>query len=176
MKVKLRFLLAAGILTILFGTIYVAAQQTIRLGVNQVLEQTSDTAAANLQLGGTGYYTDEHKVDLARTPALFINTYANDGTPIAGNGYLHNKLPKLPLGVLRHAQPGKDHAVTWEPEAGIRIAIVVAVEDSQYIVSGQSLKPAEATIATVGWLVLTGWLVAQSLLVAGLAITRRAEK
>jgi hypothetical protein len=132
------------IITIVFASMYVLAQQQGRLMANDMPQllatQTAKQLDAGLgltsiQMGGT---------DLANDPVPFVIVYDKKGRAVAGSGYLGKKLAVMPTGVVNHAKSGAPHAVTWAPRSDIRIATVTVAAKEYYVVGGQSLKMTEA--------------------------------
>ena len=94
---------------------------------------------------------------------------------MASSARFHNGVPSIPSGVFAEvAQNGEDR-ITWEPESGVRQAIVVVgAGDKGFAVAGRNLREVEARESKLGRIVLAAWLV----LMAGIVmvtfwITRR---
>jgi hypothetical protein len=151
--------------TILFGTIYVVAQQLDRLSANDAPLRLASQVAAELREGQTTTLDAQPHVDLSRSLAAFVVVEDAQGQSSDGSGFLKGSLVSLPTGVLASAaKSGKDN-VTWQPTMGLRFATVTLKVGDQFVSAGQSLKPTEDRDGTVRLLVFSGWLV--SMLVLG---------
>ena len=119
------------------ATLYVVEQQEGRNAVEdapRALLSAGDAAAAP---------TQPDRVDLTHYLGTFWVQYTADGAPVAGDGYLGGSLARLPRGVLEAAKSSGEDAVSWEPEPGLRFAIVAHPAGSGVIVAGQSLLQTE---------------------------------
>jgi hypothetical protein len=91
---------------------------------------------------------------------------------------LHGEVPNLPVGVLDTTRAAGTDVVTWQPEPGLRMAVVARQAAGKVIVAGQSLTPFENAdkrtqlVLTAGWLASLVVLVA-AYVVAGLYSRRR---
>jgi hypothetical protein len=105
--------------------------------------------------------------------------YDAAGRPTAGDGYLGGSLARVPRGVLHTVQAaGEEDAVTWEPEPGLRFAIVAqGLSDGGVIVAGQSLQPtelrAERTRLIIGGALVAGLFVVGAAVVADALVAQR---
>ncbi|GAA4139236.1 hypothetical protein [Leifsonia shinshuensis] len=120
------------------ATLYIVEQQTGRSAVEdapRALISTGQTTAAP---------TQPDRVDLTYYLGTFWVQYDANGTPIAGNAYLDGTLARVPKGVLDTARATGEDSVSWQPEQGLRYAIVAKPVGQDVIVAGQSLKPTEA--------------------------------
>jgi hypothetical protein len=151
--------------TILFGTIYVVAQQLDRLSANDDPLRLASQVAAELREGQTTTVDAQPHVDLSRSLAVFVVVEDAQGQPSDGSGFLKGSLVSLPTGVLASAAKSGQDNVTWQPASGLRFATVTLKVGDQFVSAGQSLKPSEQRDGTVQLLVGLGWLV--SMLVLG---------
>jgi hypothetical protein len=157
----------AGIIvaTILFGTVYVVAQQLDRLSANDAPLRLASQVAAELREGQTTTLDAQPHVDLSRSLAPFVVVENAQGSATDGSGFLKGSLVSLPTGVLAYAAKTGQDNVTWQPQAKLRFATVTLKVGDQFVTAGQSLKPSEDRDGTVRLLVGAGWLV--SMLVLG---------
>ena len=155
--------------SLVLGITYINDQQTLRLGANEPQEWLS--ADAEVKIAG-----GESIQQVLMTPSLFATTSAveistdsspyivicdQSGNPIGGNGYLHGVLATLPQGVL--ASSTQDHRgfVTWQPEEGVREALVIDHINSPtggYVVSGRSLAYVENEEDMLTARTFVGWI------------------
>ncbi|MDQ1551357.1 MAG: hypothetical protein QOD50_779 [Actinomycetota bacterium] len=158
-------LAAVIVATILFGTIYVVAQQLERLGANDAPLRLASQVAAELREGQTTTVDAQPHVDLSRSFAPFVVVEDAQGRASDGSGFLKGSLVSLPTGVLANAAKSGEDNVTWQPASGLRFATVTLRVGDQFVSAGQSLKPSEDRDGTIRLLVGSGWLV--SMLVLG---------
>ncbi|WP_426625733.1 hypothetical protein ACPPVW_06685 [Leifsonia sp. McL0607] len=144
------------------ATLYVVVQQDGRHAVE-------DAPRALLSAGATTSPAQQpDRLDLEHYLGTFWVRYDAAGRPTAGNGYLSGSLAQVPRGVLETARATGEDAVSWEPEPGLRFAIVAQPLDEGVIVAGQSLQRTEQrTDRTM--LFIAGALVA-GLFVVGAAV------
>ena len=159
-------LAAIIVTTILFGTIYVVAQQLDRLGANDAPLRLASQVAAELREGQTTTVDAQPHVDLSRSLAPFVVVEDAQGRASDGSGFLKGTLVSLPSGVLASAaKSGRDN-VTWQPAPGLRFATVTLRVGNQFVSAGQSLQPSEVRDGTIRLLVGFGWLVSMLVLAA----------
>jgi len=116
----------AAISVILCGLVYLAVQQALRGGLNDPQIQMAEDAAS-AAASGTAIESilPPGRVDIARSLAPFLIFYDQTGNVVASSGYLHDRAPAPPDGVLDYARQHGGDRVTWQPEAGVRIAAVI---------------------------------------------------
>lgn len=147
-------------ITIVFGTMYAVAQQTLRWGANDPQIQLAEDAAASIDRGASFDQIVAGQVWIDQSLAPFIQIYNSSGALLAGNAYLgDNQQPVIPGGVLSAAS-APYHAVTWQPASGVRLAAVVVKAHNVYVVSGRNLFEIERREDTVLRLVALGWIAA----------------
>lgn len=158
------WILGLGIITVIFGTIYAAIQQDLRITGNDPQIQMAEDMATGLANGQTPaeVVADGKQVNLNDSLATFVMIYDQNGQQTFSSALLDGKAPGLPGGVLDGAKSKGETRVTWQPEKGVREAIVVKYyhgEQSGYVIVGRSLKEIEKredqTLAVTG----AGWLV-----------------
>jgi hypothetical protein len=145
-----RFVAGVLLLVIIFGSIHVNVQQSIRTGANDPQIELAQQAATFLakDIDPIELIPDSApQVDIAKQLAPFIIIYGDDGKAIAGNGKLDDELPTPPSGVFDAARTNGEHRVSWEPKPGVRVAIqVLRVETAKqpyFILAGRSLREIE---------------------------------
>jgi hypothetical protein len=164
-QVRLPRIAAIIVATILFGTIYVVAQQLNRLSANDAPLRLASQVASELREGQTTTIDAQPHVDLSRSLAVFVVVEDAQGSATSGSGFLKDGLVSLPTGVLANAAKSGQDNVTWQPETGLRFATVTLKVGDQFVTAGQSLKPVEDRDGTLQLLVGFGWLI--SMLVLG---------
>lgn len=166
----LGFVLVTGI----FGTVYVAAQQSVRASANT---EPAAAAAREVQLLAAGSGTlSEQRVELTADSGPFVVVYDADNAPVAGTVVRNGALPVVPTGLLAAARVEGQDKVTWQPAAGLRFAVVArAASDGRVAVGGQSLAPFEDRDAQTLSLVGLGWLASIACVGGAWVLTRILE-
>jgi hypothetical protein len=157
-------LAAIVVATILFGTIYVVAQQLDRQSANEAPLRLASQVAAELREGQMTTLDAQPHVDLSRSLAVFVVVEDAQGSATDGSGFLKGTLISLPTGVLANAAKTGQDDVSWQPQAGLRFATVTLKVGNQFVTAGQSLKPSEDRDSNVQLLVGFGWLVSMLVL------------
>jgi hypothetical protein len=167
MRRLIGWLTAAIIITLIFGSTYAALQQLGRRSANAA---PAAAAAAQVQLIGSEKLTVP-RLELTPDSGVFVIVYGADDKPVSGTATLHGSLPMLPSGVLQTARDTGADAVTWQPEPGLRMAVIARPAAGKVIVAGQSLTPYEDRDRMVLLVLAAGWLGSIVVLAAGYAAT-----
>ncbi|HEV7166764.1 MAG TPA: hypothetical protein VGN49_02230 [Micrococcaceae bacterium] len=182
MKRLIPWMVGLVVVTLLFGSVYASLQQLGRQADDDV---PAALALSRLNSPDPQVLAGAIPVDLAQGPGTFVNVYHGDGTPIVGTGTLAGSVPRLPDGVIDSAlRTGQDRA-TWQPQPGVRYAVVAraarAAGDTgdtgdTVVVAGQNLQPSESRDRLVQLFLGLGWLGSVLAIGAGYALTvRRAD-
>jgi hypothetical protein len=154
----------AAAITILAGTIYVSVQQSIRLGANNPqVQMAEDTAQALAAKQTVESVLPAGKVDIALSQAPYLVIFDAKGAPVASSGLLHGAIPSLPGGVFDAARQTGEDRISWQPEAGVRSAVVIVPVSGGaggFVMAGRSLREAEKLISTTTQLAGIGWVAA----------------
>ena len=146
------------VVTIIFGTIDVTVQQSLRLSANDPQIQMAEDAATSSSATQVLSSLPSGHVDMRTSLAPFIIVYDEQGNALGGNGYLDGSTPRVPTGVLRAADSKPYNFVSWQPDPDVRIAAVSVAANGYYVLSGRNLREVEhrenLTICLVGF----GWL------------------
>jgi hypothetical protein len=159
----------AAAIVALTATVYVTAQQVLRMGADDPQVQLArDTASSMAEGEDPLNLFPPRQVDLASSLAPFVLVYDTAGGVLATTAVLHGRIPDLPAGVREFATDHGEDRVTWQPEPGVRIAAVVVPFEGGTVLVGRSLREVEARIDTLGQLMLAG--LAGALLLTLLAV------
>ncbi len=140
----LRFILIALVVTPIFLTIYAVAQQVVRQAANDPQIQLAEDGAAALAAGKkVDELVPKDKVDMSKSLAPFIIVFDNFGKVASSSAVLDSNLPILPAGVLDYTRNHKEDRITWEPKAGVRIAMVIVHFDGGFVLAGRSMREVE---------------------------------
>ena len=161
------FLPTAAAFTIAVGITYLAVQQDLRIGANDLPQQLAEDGARALD-GGADPATlaGPTTVPIEASLAPFVAVFDPQGKLLASSGSLDGKPPSPPAGVLQSAQATGRDAVSWQPRSGVRVALVVLPWRGGTVAAGQSLRVIETRIDAIGALVVLGWLAGVIILAA----------
>ncbi|MFP3579034.1 hypothetical protein [Arthrobacter sp. fls2-241-R2A-200] len=158
---------AAAVVTVVFCSVYIAFQQSGRRSADIA---PAAAAASAVQMLATSV-PSVPRLELTPESGVFVLVYGSDDRPEAGTATLHGVLPTVPAGVLDTARRSGADAVTWQPEPGLRLAVVARSAEGKVVVAGQSLAPYEATDTMVMVYLMLGWFGCVLLLGAGFAVS-----
>ena len=160
-QVFFRWLPLAGLASALCLLIYLSAQQTGRhLANDPQIQIARDTKAALASGQPISALIPQTETDLSTSLSPFITAVSEDGAVIASSARLHGQLRTVPDGVFKSVKENGEERVTWQPEAGVRMATVVVrnpAASGGFIVVGRSLSETEARIQQLGSLLFLGW-------------------
>ena len=171
MKILYHWLPLAIVTTIIFGTIYVVVQQSYRQNANDPQIQLAEDAASDIAHDRTISFP-EKTVEISESLAPYLIMYDESTKQVTGSAVLHGNQPVLPPGVFLHAKNQLESRFTWQPELGVRQAVVLRyVAQKGYVLAGRSLREVEIRESMLlgftffGWITsLFGSLIAVSLL------------
>jgi len=141
----------AIIIVIFSGLAYGTVQQVYRQSANDQLYQIIESVQNSIDQGQplNQIVPAQGSTDLASTVLPFVIMYDATSTELGSSVVLNGKNPSVPVGMLAAAKVRGEFAETWQPQPGVREAVVVkylAGQQSGYIVAGRSLKQTEASI------------------------------
>ncbi len=146
-------------LVVVVGFVYAVAQQSYRQGANDPQIELATDVAAQMSAGSLPEdAVDTHgtKVDPRTSLATFGIVVDSAGKVVASNMQMDNTTPLPPKGVLAAASVSHQNRVTWQPEPGVRIALVVQGykhdQNTGYILVGRSLKEVEVREDMLFWM------------------------
>lgn len=161
----------AAAVTALCVVVYAATQQLLRQGANDPQIQMAEDAAAALNAGASiSTVVPASQVEFSTSLAPFIIVYETGGKPAASSGLLDGKLPDYPLGALQAAAKTGENRVTWQPDAGVRIASVVVPFRNGFVVAGRSLRATEQRVDAMGGLIALLWVLSVITVFAATAV------
>jgi hypothetical protein len=157
------WLLIVIVVTGLTGLIYVAVQQDIRHGANDPQIQMAEDTAAKLANGElVQNVVPSEKVDIAKSLAPYVIIFDVSGNPIASSAQLDGQTPTIPPGVLDYVRQNGEDRITWQPQPGVRSAVVVTQYkglNSGFVLAGRSLREVEKREDDIMQILLFGWIV-----------------
>ncbi|HTX91080.1 MAG TPA: hypothetical protein VMC09_07680 [Anaerolineales bacterium] len=128
----------------LCALVYLTVQQILRQDANDPQIQMAEDAARNLNAGANvESVVPAAKVEIADSLAPFLIVFDDSGNVVASSATLHGSTPAYPAGVLDYTRQKGEDRVTWQPEAGVRMATVVVRSDNGFVLAGRSLREVE---------------------------------
>jgi hypothetical protein len=165
MRRFIMWLTAAIIVTLIFGSLYLTLQRLGRSSANAAPAAAVATQAQMIDSDPPA----APRLELTPDSAVFVLVYGEDDKPVSGTVTLHGSLPVIPSGVLRTARTAGTDTVTWQPERGLRMAVVARSVAGKVVVGGQSLTPFEERDNMVLLFLGFSWLAGMVVLAAGYA-------
>ena len=164
------YLPAMAVITVIFGVIYATVQQGYRTGANDPQLQMARDIKTRLSEGRPVdiFFTDT--VDISQSLATVAVLYDADGKPLLSSGYLNGKMLQLPAGVFDYVKTHNEDDITWQPRAGVRMAIVVVSSPGGFIAVGRSLQEVEIREHDLVIMVFMGWIICIGLLLVFAAV------
>jgi len=160
---------ALMIVTVLCGLIYVAVQHSYRSGANDPQLQIANDLKDAIQTNqSTTKWMSGDSVEISRSAAVFKTFYNSNGDPIQSTGFLDAQFPQIPKGVFDFTAKHQQDVLTWQPRAGVRMAMVVEAISSPHIAFvavGRSLKEVEKRESMLVTMVLVAWFVCAGVII-----------
>ncbi len=158
-KHALNLVVGGVAITFFFGIIFLAVQQSLRLGANEPQASMARELSQELVKGTSPQGLVSGTIDMEQSMQPFTIVYNKMGQVVAGNGYLDGKIPRVPIGVLQAATPEHMNEVTWQPKEDVRVASVSALAGSYYVLGGRSLVVVESQVMALTVWMAIAWLV-----------------
>jgi len=140
---------------------YVVGQQVLRQSANDPQIQMAQDTAAKLEDGQSiQQVVPAEKVDIAKSLAPYIIIFDTNGKPVASSALLNGQTPTIPAGVFDDVRQTGEDRITWQPQPGVRSAIVVTPfkgPTSGFVLAGRSLREVEQRESGVMLLSLLAW-------------------
>jgi hypothetical protein len=168
-------LAAAAIVTILSAFIYATVQQAHRSGANDPQLQIARDISNKLEKGGTvDKWFNGDTIEISQSLSVFNALYNDKGEPVISKGVLNGKMPSLPKGVFDFARKNGENVFTWQPERGVRMAIVLkSLQSSAYsfVAAGRSLYEIEQREQNLTWTTFISWVLCMGVIILHWLIT-----
>lgn len=152
--------------TIICGLIYLTVQQSIRQSANDPQIQMSEDVASSLEKGieVQEINNSSQVVDIASSLSPYLAVYDDNGKVLTSTGQLNGQPPQLPQGLFDYVRNHHQTKITWQPQTGVRSAIVVTRFDKNnqrgFVMAGRSLREVEKRESTLGLMTVGTWAIA----------------
>lgn len=151
--------LAVGITAVcLLATL--AIQQNYRNGLDDPQMQIAEDAARVVDAGFDPAQLAPRgsAIEISASLGTWVAFYDAQLAPKASTGLLHGVIPNIPSGVFAAAKERGEYAVTWQPEPGVRQALVVVpAGEKGFAVSGRNMRAVEDRESKLTFIMLVGW-------------------
>ncbi len=168
------WLLSVIVVSGLIGLIYAAVQQDLRQGADDPQIQMAEDIAAKLANGEqVQNVVPLEKVDIAKSLAPYVMIFDANGNPVASSAQLDGQTPTIPAGVFDYVRQNGEDRITWQPQTGVRSAVVVTQykgQNSGFVLAGRSLREVEKREDNLLLILLAGWVVMLFVTLAATAI------
>jgi hypothetical protein len=160
----LTHLAAAAIVTILSALIYMSVQQVHRSAANDPQLQIATDISNNLKKEkAVDKWFNGDTIEISQSLSVFNVLYNDKGEPVISTGVLNGKMPSLPKGVFDFARKNGQNVFTWQPQRGVRMAIVLRSlllsSSYSYVAVGRSLNEIEQREQNLLWMAFISWLL-----------------
>jgi hypothetical protein len=146
-------------LVVVIGFVYAALQQSYRQNANDPQIGLAGDIAAQMSAGSLpedAVDTRSIKIDPRKSLATFGIIVTSAGNVTASSMEMDGATPLPPKGVLTAATLDHQNRITWQPERGARIALVVQAyrhdQNTGYVLVGRSLKEVETREDMLFWM------------------------
>jgi hypothetical protein len=147
----------------LSGLIYLTIQQDLRIGGNDPQIQIVEDVTRQIETGQNPLdFIPPIKVEVSQSLANYIMIFDNNGKLIGSSAVLNGKEPVIPSGVFADTKKLGETRFTWQPEAGVRSAVVVDYikgSTNGYVMVGRSLREVEKREDNIEIIVFLAWIV-----------------
>jgi len=164
-RIILSWILLAILITGIAWLPYLLIQQELRQGANDPQIQLAEDSAASLNAGQTPQQivaaatsNADSKVDIARSLAPYIVIYDTTGKPVASSASLNGQDPGIPAGIFADVRKNGEDRISWQPQSGVRSAIIVTQYKDGFVMAGRSLREVERRENTLQLLTIIAWL------------------
>jgi len=164
---------AAVITSAVILLVYASVQQSFRASANdpqiQIARDISNAMSTGRPLSNL---LPHDTIDLAKSLALFVETFDNNGNPLLSTALINGSMPKPPAGIFQFTRENGEDILTWQPENDIRMAMVFEKikGDEGFIAAGRSLKETEVRESNLVRMVLITWFACMCLLMIHLLV------
>jgi len=179
-KLLLWWIPPAFAITLVMGLIYTTGQQILRQSANDPQIQIAEDMGGLLSGGISpqALISNGVPVEISKGLSAYAAIFDDSGKLILSTGVLHGKPIELPTGALDAAKKNGENIITWQPEKGVRSAVVIVHytgSQSGYVVVGRSLREIEKRETRIGLPVLLVWIVILIILFITIFIIHRRE-
>ena len=162
------YVIVSAIITVIFGVLYATVQQSYRTNADDPQIEIAREINSELRDGKPidGFFADS--INIAGSLSPFVILFNTSGKSLRSSGYLDGKMPELPKGVFDFTREHGEDRITWQPQNGVRMAMVILYSNTSpvgFIAVGRSLQEVEirehnlVTTTFIGWIICIGLIL-----------------
>ena len=128
---------------------YASVQQAYRQEANDPQIQMAEDVAHRLETETPNAVLPADPVEVSTSLAPYWIVFDPKDQAVAANARLHGQIPAFVPGALEYARQHGENRITWQPEAGVRSAVVivpVANGEKGFVLAGRSLREVEKRV------------------------------
>jgi len=171
---QISFLTAAALVTVIMLLIYATVQQVYRTGLDDPQTQLVKDIGLQLEQGRSAQMVvNDDSFDITRSLSPFIILYDAQGKPLRSNAFLDGKMPEVPVGVFEEVKRNGEHAFSWQPRKGVRMAMVIIKTNAmpvQFVAAGRSMAAVEQRIKNLVTMVFIAWIICMAIIAVAAAV------
>ena len=139
--------------------VYGVALTQLRSSADDPQIQMVEEAVASLDAGATPTsVVPAGSVDMATSLRPYLVVFDRSGRAISGSVSLHGGAPDFPASVFQGLSGSAQDRITWQPQPGMRSAVVVEAWRRGYVLARRSLRLTEERQLNMELIVAVGWL------------------
>ncbi len=169
-----------AVITVILLLIYAAAQQTYRTGANDPqIQMARDIAISLKEQKSIVHLLPADSIDISKSLGVFAVLYDSNSKPVRSSGFINGKIPQLPAGIFDYVKSHGEDMITWQPQTGVRMAMVVAAVQTpniSFIAVGRSLNEVEVREGNLLSMIIVGWLICIGIIIINGFIQWRVKK
>jgi len=182
MKVSsfLNYFLCIALATVIIGLIYATVQQSYRAAANDPQIQMAEDIKSKIE---SGKPVEEilrgDTIDIAHSLSPFAALYNASGNPQYATGYINGRMAQPPPDIFTGAKNNGEYTVTWQPQADVRIAMVMAYVKSSpisFVAAGRSLREVENREYNLRKMAFIAWVICLAIILLSAAINNFRNK
>jgi len=164
----------AAIITVICLFVYASVQQTYRTAANDPQIEIASVIKQRLEKSKSiESIFPKDTVDLENSLSLFVTVYNDNGQPMHSTGFINGAMPVLPAGVFDFTKANGEDRITWQPQHGVRLAMVVRkvnLDKVNFVAVGRSLNEIEVRESNLLSMTFICWIICMAIISINAAV------
>lgn len=161
-----------AVMTIVIGFSYAANRQILRDGADDPQVQMVVDAAAALGRGASAgaVASANRQIDIATSLLPFLMIFDDQNRVVQSSGILNGVPVAPPSGVFNYVKNHGEDRITWAPQKGLRIAMVMKRVEGRmtgFVLAGRSLVEVEKRERVLFWQFFAAWVLGTAAIFVG---------